>query len=183
MERKKTYCNVPAGQKLYKIKLKKLYQKFCLIFCSNFCRISRAAVIFSLVFFACEKNVRYSAFDGFWQVMSVEDRVTALTTDPLGRLYISFECELAKLSYFTEDHNTGFVGFEYIGAFTLDGDSLRFTSFHPYRYTNPDETGDAPSAHLAAFGIHRQPAAFALSMTRTTMTLTNTDARLTLRKY
>ena len=58
------------------------------------------------------------------------------TFDPEGRLYISFECELAKLSYFTEDHNTGFVGFEYIGSYVQQGDSLHFSPFYPYHYTN-----------------------------------------------
>lgn len=142
------------------------------------------AIVLSLsLLSSCEKNIRYSAFDGFWQVCSVEDKATGTITDPEGRLYISFECELAKLSYFTEDHNTGFLGFEYIGSYVQQGDSLHFSPFYTYHYTNPDETVEAPAAHLSAFGIHAQPASFAIRMTRSNMTLDNAETRLTLRKY
>ena len=136
-----------------------------------------------LLFASCEKNARYSPFDGFWQVTSVDDKATGTTTSPEGRLYISFDCELAKLSYLTEDHNTGFLGYEYIGSFVQQGDSLRFSTFYVYHYTNPQETTPAPAEHLAAFGIHSQPASFALRMTKKDMTLENEDTRLTLRKY
>ena len=127
--------------------------------------------------------MRYSALDGFWQVTSVEDKATGTATNPGGRLYISFDCELAKLSYLTDDHNTGFLGFEYIGSFTQQGDSFRFSTFYVYHYTNPQETTPAPADHLRAFGIHAQPVSFALRMTRSDMTLDNAETRLTLRKY
>ena len=149
----------------------------------------RDAVYFSFLILnfsfliSCTDNVRYSALDGFWQVTSVEDKATGTATSPEGRLYISFDCELAKLSYLTADHNTGFLGFEYIGSFVQQGDSLRFSTFYVYHYTNPQETTPAPADHLEAFGIHAQLATFALRMTKRDMTLENKETRLRLRKY
>ena len=128
---------------------------------------------------SCEKNIRYSPFDGFWQVTSVEDKTTGTVSNPEGRLYISFECELAKLSYLPEDRNTGFLGYEYVGSYIHRNDSLLFSPFYKYR----EETTEAPAHHLSAFGIHKQPASFALTMTKKRMTLENTSSRLTLRKY
>ncbi|MBR4336702.1 MAG: lipocalin-like domain-containing protein [Bacteroidaceae bacterium] len=156
--------------------------KICFIFHFSLKR-SIPLLLLLLLTASCEKNMRYSALDGFWQVTSVEDKATGTATNPGGRLYISFDCELAKLSYLTDDHNTGFLGFEYIGSFTQQGDSLRFSTFYVYHYTNPQETTPAPADHLRAFGIHAQPVSFALRMTRSDMTLDNAETRLTLRKY
>ena len=136
-----------------------------------------------LLLASCEKNMRYSAFDGFWQICSVENKAAGTVTNPEGRLYISFDCELAKLSYLTEDHNTGFLGYEYIGSFVQQGDSLRFSTFYVYHYTNPQETTPAPAEHLSAFGIYAQPVSFALRITKKEMTLENESTRLKLRKY
>jgi len=146
---------------------------------------SRIILLLSLFLLlaSCEKNVRYSVFDGFWQVCSVEDKATGTVTNPEGRLYISFDCELVKLSYLTEDHNTGFLGYEYIGSFVQQGDSLRFSTFYVYHYTNPQETTPSPAEHLSAFGIYAQPVSFALRMTKREMTLENESSCLRLRKY
>ena len=146
-------------------------------------RRSIRAIVLLMLLTSCEKNIRYSAFDGFWQVCSVEDKRTGTVTNPEGRLYISFECELVKLSYLTEGHNTGFLGYEYIGSYVLQGDSLQFSTFYIYHYTNPDETIEAPAHHLEAFGIYSQPASFALTMTKKEMTLDNATTQLKLRKY
>ena len=141
------------------------------------------AIVLLLELTSCEKNVRYSDFDGFWQVCTVENKTMGTVTNPEGRLYISFECELAKLSYITEDHNTGFLGYEYIGSYVHEGDSLRFSTFYTYHYTNPDEPIEAPTHHLEAFGIDSQPVSFALTMTKKEMTLNNATTQLKLRKY
>lgn len=141
-------------------------------------------VLSSLFLASCEQNPRYSPLDGFWQVTTVENKSLQTISDAEGRFYMSFECELVKLTYYPAVHNKGTLGHEYVSSFTLQDGVLALGTFYKYSYDiSKTEKELAPANEMASFGIYEQPASFRLSMEKRTMTLENDEARIILRKY
>ena len=133
---------------------------------------------------SCEQNPRYSDLDGFWQVRSVEDKASGITGDAKGRLYISFECDLVKLTFYPEVRNKGSLGHEYISSYTVQDGILSFGTFYKYSYNiAKTEKELAPIQEVSAFGIYHQPDAFHLSISKKTMILENDEVRVCLLHY
>lgn len=141
----------------------------------------RYLIILSAVLLAasCTDNPRYSPLDGFWQVTQVEDKAAGRTTEGNNQLYINFEYELVRLSYFPANRNPGTSAREYTGSFTLQGDTIRFSPFYPYL----KENAEAPAEALAPFGLTQGRNAFAISIHKGQMTLENDRSKLSLIRY
>lgn len=128
---------------------------------------------------ACTDNPRYSPLDGFWQVTHVEDKAAGSTAEGNNQLYLNFEYELVRLSYFPANRNPGTAAREYTGTFTLQGDTIRFSPFYPYL----KESAEAPAEALAPFGLTPGRNAFAISIRKSQMTLENDHSKLSLIRY
>ena len=138
----------------------------------------------AMLFASCEQNPRYSRLDGIWQVLTVEDKLAGTTAHAEGRLYISFEYELVKLTFYPEVRNEGTLGHEYVSYHSLQDNTLSLGTFYKYSYNiNKTEKEPAPQEEMSAFGIRQQPAAFGITVKGESMTLENDEARLTLRRY
>lgn len=142
------------------------------------------SLLTAMLFASCEQNPRYSQLDGIWQVLTVEDKLAETTADAEGRLYISFEYELVKLTFYPEVRNEGTLGHEYVSYYSLQDNTLSMGTFYKYSYNiSKTEKELAPPEEMSAFGIRQQPAAFGMTIEGQSMTLENGEARLTLRHY
>lgn len=135
--------------------------------------------VIALLMASCQDNPRYSPLDGFWQVTRVEDKASGRVTEGNNQLYINFEYELVKLSYFPADRNPGTSAREYIAQFTLKADTLRFGTFYKYLH----EDTEAPAEALAPFGLTPGASTFILTAGTSRMELDSPTAHLFLTKY
>lgn len=134
----------------------------------------------ALCILSCEKNYRYSPFDGFWRVDEVTDLTTGTTTEGQARLFMSFEYQFVKLSWLPENRTPGFLGYEYIASCKENDGSIDMGVFYKYR----EEDTLAPADKLASFGIpYGEPSSFSYTFNKDKLTLENKFTMIVLTKY
>lgn len=129
---------------------------------------------------ACEYYYTDDLFQGFWQVVSIEDRSSGELMLLDGEAYYAFQRHMAQLSYVAPDKVIGYEPAHYLAYFTYDGDTLRMGSFKVYL----EEHVLAPLSELKRFGIYRiGDVSFGVEATKHRMVLTSDETIVTLRKY
>lgn len=110
------------------------------------------AVIAAIVLTSsCESYLIHDDLDGFWQVRTIENKKSGLTTDCEGNIYYSFQRNLVLLTYNLPDHPIGQTKEHYIAYFTHENDSIAMTDFRIYLDKNATQ---APLFNLEKFGLY-----------------------------
>lgn len=130
---------------------------------------------------SCESYLIHGNLDGFWQVTSIENKLTGENTRCNGDTYYSFQRELVLVSYVLPDKPTGQVKENYIAYFTHENDSITMTNFRIYI----DKSGkEAPLSSLAKFGLYDRFNSFLVEkLDKKSLILDSGKARIVLKKY
>lgn len=130
---------------------------------------------------SCESYLANGYLDGFWQVQSIENKLTDEITDCEGNIYYSFQRDLVLLTYKSPHRPIGQAKEHYIAYFTHQGDTIAMTDFRIYL----DKEGtQAPLHSLEKFGLYDLFTTFYVEqLSKETMTLSSEKARITMRKY
>lgn len=130
---------------------------------------------------SCESYLVNGELDGFWQVQSIENKLTDETTDCEGDIYYSFQRDLVLLTYKSPHRPIGQIKEHYIAYFAHQEDSISMTDFRIYL---DKEATQAPLHSLEKFGLYDLFTTFHIEqLTKEALTLSSDKACITMRKY
>lgn len=139
------------------------------------------AIACTILVTSCESYQIHGDLDGFWQVQTIENKLTNTTTDCKGDIYYSFQRDLVLLTYKSPSRPTGQIKEHYVAYFSHDNDSIAMTDFRIY--LDKDAT-QAPLSSLEKFGLHDLYTTFHVEeLNKKTLILNSEKARLSMRKY
>ena len=130
---------------------------------------------------SCESYLIHGDLDGFWQVMSIENKQTGEIAHCKGDTYYSFQRELVLISYVSPNIPTGQMKENYIAYFSHENDSIYMTDFRIYI----DKSGKQPPlSKLEKFGLYDTYNSFCVEeLTSKSLVLNSPKARIILRKH
>lgn len=130
---------------------------------------------------SCESYLIHGDLDGFWQVMSIENKQTGEIAHCKGDTYYSFQRELVLISYVSPNIPTGQMKENYIAHFTYENDSIHMTDFRIYLDRNGKQT---PLSELAKFGLYETFNKFGIEkLNDKSMVLSSKRVRIMFKKY
>lgn len=132
------------------------------------CKSLVLLALIALSFSSCQPYETPYGLEGMWQVQTMTDKQTGKVTEVTMPFYYCFQMELMTLN-----HN-------FITSYTIDGDSLRYSTFNSYL---DDSSPDITIAELIPYGIEQAPGAFAFQRKGSSLTLETETKRLELIKY
>ncbi|MBO5922075.1 MAG: lipocalin-like domain-containing protein [Bacteroidaceae bacterium] len=138
------------------------------------------ALLIIILISSCESYQIHGDLDGFWQVTSIENKLTGEITHCKGDTYYSFQREMVLISYVSPNIPTGQMKENYIAYFTHENDVITMTDFRIYI----DREGkQAPLSKLEKFGLYETFNTFDVEKLNNGSLILNSDkARIVLTK-
>ena len=134
-----------------------------------------------MLMLSCESYLIHGNLDGFWQVTSIENKLTGENTRCNGDTYYSFQRELVLLSYVSPTLPQGLMKENYIAYFTHENDSITMSDFR--LYLDKDAT-QATLPELAKFGLYETYNRFQVEKLDSRSLILNSEkSRIVLRKH
>lgn len=137
--------------------------------------------LFTFVLTSCESYLVNGDLDGFWQVTSIENKLSGETTQCKGNIYYSFQRDLVLVSYVSPTMPAGQTKENYIAYFSYMNDSITMGDFRIYLDIDGEQ---APLERLEKFGLHDVYSTFQVEkLNKKSMILNSKDSRIVFRKY
>ena len=139
------------------------------------------AIAFAAMMCSCESYLVNGNLDGYWQVQTIENKLTGDITYCKGDIYYSFQRDLVLLTYILPHRPVGQIKEHHIAYFTKENDSVTMTDFRIYLDKAAAQT---PLEELAKFGLYDSFTTFQLEeLNKKSLILTSDKFRIVMQKY